>query len=1004
MVSFQPCFKLMLVSLNLVLLLGLQSMPALANRQGATPAENTIRRHAARVGRLSKRFPPVLGSGPNVPSINRRERHDRNHGVYGLTPEEIDQLLEDEQIQESSIYIPPSNATNTTTTRSHSRSHTPTSTDSYESSTFRSALTSAVSTSPPNTTSSASPTATSTTHSHSYTQLSTPTPSSNFSSPGSTRSFNIAATSTTHSHSYTQLSTPTPSSNFSSPGSTRSYNIATTSSIPSHTSSSATAKFTSITSQQGTSGTSNKDTDASVNSRTGATSSSAAASSATSAPTYSPLPSSDDGSNTNGLPFSSQQGQTSQPHFFGFTQQPTHLSASSAASSTPSRISLGLFPQLIPSSSSLYASSASAAPTASPTGSNSGSNSSADASSSKSSSDTAQPTDEPVYQNPTTTLQSASSTPTSTGTGGSPTAGSGDNNSDIGGSITFATSNTNTVPSSSTVPSGASSTLTAGPTSVSQTNGPSPTGSHTDGGSSYTNSGSNSGSSAGQQSSASSSTSVAVPTSSDGTRSGASSWTQSSYGSSSAATTNPYWYANTQSLNLAPSSTSSAAKPAKTGSQSMNHGSTEGSTGFDPVPASTSSGSGNTPAAQDLPTSIVPSANSYNQPPNTTSIGLLFKQDMKWTWVITQADLTAQIFAFMPDLVGQSVGLTSSQISTVKLASYSPDTANTAASTGLSTARTLYMAYVPTSSVEEIQALISNTSSPFYASAAPGAPRQLASQVDPTFNILSVVGEAATGSKQKSTSSSGSSNDGSTLRSSLIGVGCAVTGLFALVVGGLLWRKNRKDKEQPAGGAKGGLSRAQTIRSFSGGLRETWAPDALDQHRALDTAPEMQQFWFPVDGHMADGHPTQPTHSHADGFGGYVASDPFQDAAMAGGAASGYVNMNRSSRMTERSNYSDLSQMTEAQRIQYDYESSRRSFVSSSDHSGSHGSHSGSGHSNEMAGMASTYQEDYRVPRQHTSNHAFGSRVNSISRSRRRGSVASSTIGRPEMIGNSVLL
>ncbi|CDS02056.1 hypothetical protein [Sporisorium scitamineum] len=111
--------------------------------------------------------------------------------------------------------------------------------------------------------------------------------------------------------------------------------------------------------------------------------------------------------------------------------------------------------------------------------------------------------------------------------------------------------------------------------------------------------------------------------------------------------------------------------------------------------------------------------------------------------------------------------------------------------------------------------------------------------------------------------------------------------------------------------------------------------------------------------------------------------------------------MNRSSRMTERSNYSDLSQMTEAQRIQYDYESSRRSFQSTSDHSGSHGSHSGQ--SGESTGMLSTYQEDYRVPRQYTSNHAFGNQSNN-SRSRRRGSVASSTIGRPEMMSNSVLL
>lgn len=405
----------------------------------------------------------------------------------------------------------------------------------------------------------------------------------------------------------------------------------------------------------------------------------------------------------------------------------------------------------------------------------------------------------------------------------------------------------------------------------------------------------------------------------------------------------------------------------------------------------------------------MPSADSYNQPPNTTSIALLFKQDMQWSWVISQADLTAQIFAFMPDLVSQAVSLESSKVSTVKLASYTPGTpdkvnavVHDVAANSVATARTLYMAYVPTSSVEDIQAMISNSSSPFYTSAAPGAPQQLASQVDPTFNILSVAGQVAAGTKQNATSGSGTSKDDSTLRNSLIGVGCGLAGIFAVVGGGLMWRKQRKDKEEPAGGNTGGISRAHTIRSFSGGLRETWAPDALDQHRALNTTGEMQQVWSPHDGGVAIGHPTAAMQSHGDGFGGYVASDPFQDSAAGGAGTGGYVNMNRSSRMTERSNYSDLSQMTEAQRIQYDYESSRHSFHSTSDHSGSHGSHSG--HSNDSAGMLSTYQEEYRVPRQHTSNHAFGARSNSMNRSRRRGSVASSTIGRPEMMSNSVLL
>ncbi len=396
----------------------------------------------------------------------------------------------------------------------------------------------------------------------------------------------------------------------------------------------------------------------------------------------------------------------------------------------------------------------------------------------------------------------------------------------------------------------------------------------------------------------------------------------------------------------------------------------------------------------------MPSTSSYDQPADSTSIGVLFKQDMQWSWVISQADLTAQIFAFMPDLVGQPAGLETSKVSTVKLASYSPEANSTATTDTLSTARTLYMAYVPSSSVEDIQALISNTSSPFYTSAASGAPQQLASQVDPTFNILSVAGIVASGSKQNAKSSSGTDSDSPKLRNSLIGVGCGLAGCFALVAGGMFWRKQRNAKDEAAAdGKNGGVSRAHTIRSFHGGLRETWAPGALDQHQNFNATNEMQQVWTPHDNGMAMGHPGQDMYAQGDGFGGYVASNPFHDAA---GGAGGYVNMNRSSRMTERSAYSDLSQMTEAQRIQYDYESSRRSYHSTSDQSGSHGSHSE--HSVDSNGMLSTYQEDYRVPRQQTGTHAFGKRSNSTNRTRRRGSVASSTIGRPEMKSNSVLL
>ncbi|GAC93310.1 hypothetical protein PHSY_000875 [Pseudozyma hubeiensis SY62] len=997
MVFFRPPFQLMLVSLNLVLLLALQSSSALADglhpNHGPAHADNAVRRHAARAGRLSKRFPPVSGLSDDRASAAKRDRHARDHHRYGLTPAEIADLLAEQQIEDSGLDEPSFhafNVTNTTST-SHHHSRTRTASDSQDptstGSMSRFALPTSNSTSPSPTTSSSLAAASATSSSlHASSSSSDDGGSSSASSPSTTADDGFQNTFSKHRHHSHTSSSAAPAAPTSSSGSD---NISSTNSTGTETnetdngdglggllggilgapsaSSSGASRSDSAFSTSSSSGSSSVNGGLLGNLLGGSSTSSASAahstagsqddapsatssSSAASATSSSEDPDSGDDDTP---PSSSKHTQSTQPDFYSFTPQATRSSSRTSSTPTASGLLQGLLPQLIPSSSSSSnAATATPFPTSSPStsdGSGSGSDSG------------------------TTSTNDSASSSTSDGS--------------EGGSATTA----------STATSQTTATVTTGPSSTSQNTGAVPTG--TGSGGDADSSGSGSDPSSVQPPSSSASRSTASSSSPDDSGSA------SSASSSSSATTNPYWYANTKSLNMAPSSTSSADQPAETGTQSTSDSDSDASSGA--TSSASSDGVGTSPAAQDLPTTIVPSADSYNQPANTTSIGLLFKPDMKWTWVISQADLTAQIFAFMPDLVGQSAGLESSKVSTVKLAGYSTEANDTATPASLSTARTLYMAYVPSSSVEDIQAMIANTSSPFYTSAAEGAPQQLASQVDPTFNILSVVGQVAAGAKQNAKASSGTSKDDSTTRNSLIGVGCGLAGCFALVAGGMLYRKQRKNKEADgADGNAGGVSRAHTIRSFHGGLRETWAPEAMDQHLAFDTAGEMQQVWSPQGIGMAMGHPEQAAaYPHEDGFGGYVVPDPFHDAAGVGaGAAGGYVNMNRSSRMTERSAYSDLSQMTEAQRIQYDYESSRRSFQSTSDHSGSQGAHSEhSMHSGNSAGMLSTYQEDYRVPRQHTTNHAFGERSNNT-RSRRRGSVASSTIGRPEMMSNSVLL
>lgn len=342
--------------------------------------------------------------------------------------------------------------------------------------------------------------------------------------------------------------------------------------------------------------------------------------------------------------------------------------------------------------------------------------------------------------------------------------------------------------------------------------------------------------------------------------------------------------------------------------------------------------------------------------------------------MISQADLTAQIFAFMPALIAQSIGIDASEITTIKLSSYA-----NSSTISLTDARTLYMAYIPTASVEDLQAMVANVSSPFYTSASTGAPQELANQVDPSFNILLAAGQAlSSASHPGSTDSSGQT----TLRKSLMGVGCSLAGCAVAALGIMMYKRRQQGKVQEGGAASvTGLSRGQTIRSFQGGPRETWPPQDV-QEQTFAGQNEMHEPWTPS--------------PYSDGFGGHVATDPFHDSQAQ--TQSPYVNMNRASRMTERSAYSDWSHMTEAQRIQYEYESSRRSYHSGSSHSGSHGEHSA-----ESAGFSTSYQEDYHIPQDHQQGSVH--RVSPTpTQNRKRGSVASSVIGRPSLVSNSVLL
>jgi len=125
---------------------------------------------------------------------------------------------------------------------------------------------------------------------------------------------------------------------------------------------------------------------------------------------------------------------------------------------------------------------------------------------------------------------------------------------------------------------------------------------------------------------------------------------------------------------------------------------------------------------------------------------------------------------------------------------------------------------VPSNLADQLQAEIADPTSAFYTQAPNNVAKQLAANVDPSFNILVGGGQAKSSIV---TGSQSPNNSNATLRNALIGVAAALVAVIAGVIGWRVWRKQQKAKAPPR--PQAGLGRNNTIRSFGGnggGLRD----------------------------------------------------------------------------------------------------------------------------------------------------------------------------------------
>ncbi|KDN35922.1 hypothetical protein K437DRAFT_216781, partial [Tilletiaria anomala UBC 951] len=104
-----------------------------------------------------------------------------------------------------------------------------------------------------------------------------------------------------------------------------------------------------------------------------------------------------------------------------------------------------------------------------------------------------------------------------------------------------------------------------------------------------------------------------------------------------------------------------------------------------------------------------------------------------------------------------------------------------------------WLAYIPTDQVKNLQSAVSNTSSALYKGQKGTASTQLASYIDPTFNILNTAGVSKSGAQLNTVASGNDHNK--TVRDALIGVCSAVGAILIAAILFLIWRKQRKSKE-----------------------------------------------------------------------------------------------------------------------------------------------------------------------------------------------------------------
>lgn len=191
------------------------------------------------------------------------------------------------------------------------------------------------------------------------------------------------------------------------------------------------------------------------------------------------------------------------------------------------------------------------------------------------------------------------------------------------------------------------------------------------------------------------------------------------------------------------------------------------------------------------PRYIVPSNTPTSAPENSTLISILFSNSLNWPWLVTNSNASSQVLVFMPALISTSLNIEPSEVVTQSLQAYQPSSFN---ADNEGSMLTIWLGYIPSQYVDELQAMIRAPQSALYTQSNP-IYNALAKTIDSSLPITTFSSQARAAQQAQATAPK-NEVDQPADRGQKVAVIASVTGCGAAILAIGLFLAARQSKQK----------------------------------------------------------------------------------------------------------------------------------------------------------------------------------------------------------------